>query len=234
MRGVDARKTKTIAGRRRCGRVGRVRGLVGGIGGGGRGDRQKSSDRPDCFSSGELRARSPAAGREKPKPAGWPLSRALPMGDDRRCSCSSSATVAMRCSSRPGKTRGFVETLVGSASVGAGKRPGTRPGRRSTRPPPSSAERRGCASEMSLSLREIPGRPPATAWPIALIRVATLAAGGPFRRLGRPAASMVKNPTGKCWPLRANTGRSSSTCRTAHIDGSPTERTRHQDSAGFR
>ena len=116
------------------------------------GNRQKSSDQPDCFSSGASRARPPAAGREKPKAAGWPFSRALQMGDDRRCSCSSSATVAMRGSSRRGKTRGFVETLVRSASIGAGKRPRTRPGRRSTRPPRSSAERRGCASEMSLSL----------------------------------------------------------------------------------
>ena len=37
------------------------------------GDRQKCSDRPVCFSSGELRARSPAAGRKKPKAASPPF-----------------------------------------------------------------------------------------------------------------------------------------------------------------
>lgn len=75
-------------------------------------------------------------------------------------------------------------------------------------------------------------RPPPGRSPLSASRRSPPAALS--RRLGRPAASRVKNPTGKCWPLRANTGRSSSTCRTAHIDGSPTERTRHRDSAGFR
>jgi hypothetical protein len=53
----------------------------------------------------------------------------------KRCSFSSSALFAMRRSFRSGATRGFVGTPVGSASIGAGKRAGTRPGeRRSTWP----------------------------------------------------------------------------------------------------
>ena len=46
---------------------------MSGVGGGGPGDRRKSSDRPDCFSSGESRARSPAAGRGKPDLARRPF-----------------------------------------------------------------------------------------------------------------------------------------------------------------
>jgi hypothetical protein len=58
-----------------------------------------------------------------------------------RCSFSSSAPFAMRRSFRSVGTRGFVGTPAGSASIGAGKRPGERPGRRrSTWPPRSSAE----------------------------------------------------------------------------------------------
>ena len=187
-------------------RSGEVKGRTGALEAAGPGDRRKSSDQPDCFSSGKSRARSPTAGHEKPKAAGWPLSRALQMGDDRRCSCSSSATVAMRCSSRPGKTRGFVETLVGSASIGAGKRPGTRPGRR-----PNSGRRAHrlsaevapakCLSRYERFLAD--RRPPPG--PIALIRAATLAPGGPFPSTGLPPPP-GQNPNGGLWPLRAAAG----------------------------
>ena len=46
-----------------------------GLEGADRCDRRKSSDRPDCFSSGESWARPPAAGREKPKSPAGPLIR---------------------------------------------------------------------------------------------------------------------------------------------------------------
>ena len=94
----------------------------------------------------------PVKSRNCPRPA---LSRALQMAAlspralSAQCSFSSSAPFAARRSFRSGVTRGFVGTPADSASIGAGRRPG---GRRSTWPPCSSAEGRGCASDMSLSL----------------------------------------------------------------------------------
>jgi hypothetical protein len=64
----------------------------------------------------------------------------LHRGSPSRCSLSGSASVAMRCSSRPGVTQSVVPAPAGSASIGAGKRPG---GRRSTWPPRSERGARG-------------------------------------------------------------------------------------------